>query len=35
MSKPCLDHMAATKRMLRHVKGTIRYGLGYKSEKEC
>ena len=34
MSKPCSDHMAATKRILRYVKGTSGYGLVYKSDKE-
>ena len=35
MSKPSLDHMAVAKRILRYVKGSIGYGLVYKSEKEC
>ena len=35
MSKPWSDHMDAAKRILRYVKRTIRYGLVYKSNKEC
>ena len=27
--------MASTKRILRYVKGTLKYGLMYGSEKEC
>ena len=34
MSKPCSNHMVATKRILRYVKGTSGYGLVYKSDKE-
>ena len=32
MSKPYSNHMTATKRILRYVKGTIEYGLIYKSD---
>ena len=35
MSKPYSNHMTAAKRILRYVKGTIDYGLVYKSDKEC
>ena len=35
MSKPYSNHMIAAKRILRYVKGTIDYGLIYKSDKEC
>ena len=35
MSKPCSNHMTAAKRISRYVKGTIEYGLIYKSDKEC
>ena len=35
MSKPYSNHMTAAKRILRYVKGTIDYGLIYKSDKEC
>ena len=34
MSKPYSNHMTAAKRILRYVKGTIDYGLIYKSDKE-
>ena len=35
MSKPSSNHMAATKRILSYVKGTLGYGPVYRSEKEC
>ena len=35
MSNPSLDHMTSTKRILRYVKGNLKYGLVYGSEKEC
>ena len=34
MNKPYLDHMTAAKQNLRYVKGTIDYGLVYKSEED-
>ena len=34
MSKPYSNHMAAAKRVLRYIKGTVDYGLVYVSDKE-
>ena len=34
MSKPYSNHMAAAKRVLRYIKGTLDYGLVYESDKE-
>ena len=33
MSKPYSNHMAAAKRVLIYVKGTLHYGLVYESDK--
>ena len=35
MSKPFSNHVAAAKRILRYVKGTLDYTLVYKNDKEC
>ena len=32
MERPCVDHMATAKRILRYVKGTLDYGLFYQNK---
>ena len=33
MERPCVGHMAAAKRILRYVKGTLDYGLFYRNKR--
>ena len=35
MSEPHSNHMAAAKRVLKNIKGTLDYGLVYESDNEC
>lgn len=35
MSDPSKDHLAATKRILRYIKGTKSHGIMYESENDC